>query len=126
LHLKFAENRLEELEALRAEGKDVSDLAADLEDELNAAENEALTAQALGKDADALLAHVQAMFDKHIAVLQDVYGKVPDQAKDAIQKVIEKAKQHEANIGRGHHGKPEDAGKPTSSQGRNGDGPGRP
>jgi Domain of unknown function (DUF5667) len=126
LHLQFAQTRLEELQTLRAEGRDVSDLAADLEDELNAAENEALEAQALGRDVDALLAHVQAMFDKHISVLQDVLNRVPDQAKDAIQKVIDKAKEHEANVGHPtDHGKPEDAGKPTSAPGKSGDAPGR-
>jgi len=127
LHLQFAENRLEELQALRAQGEDVSALTQDLEEELEGAEHDALNAQALGRDVDALLAHVQAMFDKHIGVLTGVLDQVgSDQARDAIQRAIDRANEHQANVrGKSGEHKPEDPGKPTDAGSRGGT-PGKP
>lgn len=128
-HLQFAQVRLEEIQALRAAGLDVTDTVAALEEELEGAEEDALHAKALGQDADALLAHVQEMIAKHIAVLERVMGKVANEkAQDAIQDAINKAKEHEAKVQKGRSGepgRPDDAGKPTSNPGRGGNAPGR-
>jgi hypothetical protein len=133
LHLKFAEHRLQELAALAASGKDTSEVAADLVAELEGAESDALHANALGHDADALLAKVQAMISKHVAILTDVLEKVPDQAKDAIQHAIDNAEKAQAKVqhGRGQgggKGKGRDGGqgKPSSTPARRGSSPGRP
>ena len=124
LHLQFAEERLEEVEALIAAHKDLSSTLDALDDELNAAESDALTAQALGRDADALLAHVQDMIAKHLTVLNGVLATVPDQAKDAIQRAIDNAGkaaakvQHGREQNSGEHGRPPTPpakGKPDSS-----------
>ena len=128
-HLEFAGNRLQEIQALRAAGLDVTDTVAALEEELEGAEEDALHAKALGQDAEALLAHVQEMISKHIAVLERVLGKVgSEQAQEAIQRAIDRAKEHEAKVQRGRsgdRGKPDGAGKPTSNPGRGGNAPGR-
>lgn len=128
LHLQFAQERLDEIAALRAAGEDASGLVDDLEEELNAAEHDALNAQALGRDVEALLAHVQAMFDKHIGVLTGVLEKVgSDQAKEAIQRAIDRANEHKANVrGKSGEHKPEDPGKPTENPGKSGGTQGRP
>ena len=128
LHLQFAENRAGEVTDLLASGRIASEAAEALEEELEAAKADALSAQALGRDVDALLAHVQAMFDKHIGVLTGVLDQVGSQkAKDAIQRAIDRAKEHQANV-RGKSGdhKPEDPGKPTEAPGNRGSAPGRP
>ena len=114
LHLQFAQERLNEIEALIAAGRDASDTVDAFDNELNGAEEDALHAQALGKDAGALLAHVQEMIAKHLAVLNEVLAKVPDQAKDAIQRAIDNANKAADKVqhGRtdhpdsGQHGKP--------------------
>jgi ABC-type transporter Mla subunit MlaD len=125
LHLQFANNRLQEVAALTLAGKNPEALADDLEAELDAAEHDALQAQGLGKDAEAILAHVQAMISKHVTVLTNVLDKVPDQAKDAIQHAIDNAEKAQAKVqhGRqnGNSGK-----KPSSSPGRQRSSPGRP
>jgi hypothetical protein len=129
LHIKFAENRLQELAAMALAGKDTSEVVEDLQQELEGAEIDALHAQALGLDADALLAKVQAMISKHVAILTDVLAKVPDQAKDAIQRAIDNAEKAQANVQQGRSkpkGPSVDHGKPSSTPPR-GRGPtGRP
>ena len=129
LHLKFAENRLQELAALTLAGKDTSAVVQDLTQELEGAEVDALKAKALGKDADAILAHVQSMISKHIAILTDVLAKVPDQAKDSIQHAIDNASKAQQKVqqGRTTGGQGKDKGsKPTSTPARGRGSPGRP
>ncbi len=128
LHLEFAENRSQEVQELLAAGRSPSEALEALQDELDAAEADALNAQALGRDVDALLAHVQAMFDKHITVLTGVLDQVgSDQAKEAIQRAIDRANDHQANVrGKSGEHKPEEPGKPTGSPGKSGDAPGKP
>ncbi len=123
LHLQFASTRAQEVQELLAAGRSPSKALEALEDELAAAEEEALNGRALGRDVDALLAHVQAMYDKHIAVLTGVLDQVgSDQAKAAIQRAIDRANEHKANV---HKGKPDDPGKP-GDPGNSGGAPGRP
>ncbi|MFY9585869.1 MAG: DUF5667 domain-containing protein, partial [Actinomycetota bacterium] len=128
LHLQFAENRAQEVADLLAAGRSPSSALEALENELEGAEADALHAQALGRDVDALLAHVQAMFDKHIGVLSGVLDQVgSDQAKDAIQRAIDRANEHKANVrGKSGEHKPEDPGKPTDAPSRSGGTRGKP
>ena len=123
LQLQFAATRLSEIQALLAAGRDTSEAIDGLENALSGAEEEALHAVALGKDADALLAHVQEMISKHIAVLEGVLEKVPDQAKDAIEHAIENANKAKANVQKGQ-GKPDDVGPPSEPPGNSGNAPG--
>jgi hypothetical protein len=120
LQLRFANTRLDEVQALLAAGEDAGAAIEGLEDALEGAEEEALHAVALGRDADALLAHVQEMIAKHIAVLTDVLAKVPDQAKDAIQKAIDNAEKAKSKVQHGKNnppGKPDDVGPPDAPPG---------
>ena len=129
LHLQFANNRLQEVAALTLAGKNPQALADDLEAELDAAEHDALQAQALGKDADAILTHVQDMILKHLTVLTDLLGKVPDQAKDAIQHAIDNAQNAQENVQHGRNAGPNKGNsgkKPTSTPGKQRSSPGRP
>lgn len=127
LHLQFADTRLHEVSALVLAGKDPSELVDDLEGELTGAEQDALHALALGRDSEALLAHVREMIAKHIAVLNGVLAKVPDQAKDSIQHAIDNAENADANVqhrrnnaGQGKSNKPADpgSGKPATPPAR--------
>src|SRR5687767_15440835 len=59
LHLQFASTRAQEVQELLAAGRSPSKTIQALEEELEAAEADALNAQALGRDVDALLAHVE-------------------------------------------------------------------
>jgi uncharacterized protein DUF5667 len=129
LHLQFADERLDEVATLVVSGRDASELIDDLEAELNGAEQDALAAVALGRDAEELLAHVRAMIAKHIEVLNDVLGRVPGQAKDAIQHAIDNAKKADSNVLHGRNpgtgNKPSDPGdqKPTAPPGKGGNAP---
>lgn len=128
LHLQFAATRLSEIETVVAASGDPTEAVDGLEDALGGAEEEALQAVALGRDADALLAHVQQMIAKHIAVLSKVLAKVPDQAKDAIQHAIDNAEKAKAKVQQGKDkakGKPDDAGPPASPPGKSGNAPGQ-
>ena len=127
LHLQFAQKRLDEVEALAAAGKDPGDAAQAFDDELNRAEEDALQAVAVGQDADALLAHVQEMIAKHLDVLNGVLGRVPDQAKDAIQRAIDNARKAEAKVQHGrqqprdnNRGGNPDHGRPSTAPGKDG------
>lgn len=125
LQLRLASIRMSEVRALVAAGGDPSQAIDGLDDALEGAELDALDAIALGVDSDALLAHVQEMISKHIAVLNDVLAKVPDQAKDAIQHAIDNAEKAKANVQQGKDkskGKPA-GGPPTTPPGKGGDPP---
>jgi uncharacterized protein DUF5667 len=123
LRLRFAATRLDEIKALIAAGRDPATLLDDLDEELSAAEGEALGGVALGRSSAELLAHVQHMISKHIAVLTDVLGKVPAQAQDAIQRAIDNAEKSQQNVQQGREAK--EKGKPSTPPGRSGSAPGR-
>jgi hypothetical protein len=125
LQLQHASIRLSEVEALIAAGGDPSEAIQGLEDALDGAELDALRAIALGKDSDALLAHVQEMISKHISALNEVLAKVPDQAKDAIQKAIDNAEKAKANVQQGKENSEGNrgGGPPTTPPGNSGNAP---
>lgn len=124
LQLQLASIRLSEVEALVAAGGDPSEAVDGLGDALDGAELDALNAIALGKDTAALLAHVQDMISKHIAVLNEVLAKVPDQAKDAIQRAIDNAEKAKANVQHGKSKANPGGGPPTTPPGNGGNPPG--
>lgn len=123
LHLQFAQARLNELTQLITDGRDAGDTLEAMSGELIAAEQDARHAVALGRDADALLAHVQEMIANHIYVLNGVLERVPEQAQDAIRRAIDNANKAKDKV---QHGRPPGSGKPTSAPGGRGNAPGRP
>lgn len=89
--LKIAERRLNEAQALVQKGK--SDVAAktvekyqDLSDRINKRMEDAV---AKGRDLSEVRDAVIEARSKHIQILERVLERIPGQAKDAIQKVIE-------------------------------------
>lgn len=91
-YLDQAERRLSEAKALADKGEaDLAEKATQAyEDTLAKAEDKAKGLSIAG-DRDALLQHIADMTAKHTAVLRQVLLKVPEQAKEAIQKVIDKS-----------------------------------
>lgn len=88
--LQIASERISELKAMVDKGKPefVEKLKEDYEEELNEAESDMEAARALGKNVTLLAEHVANATSKHIAVLERVLDKVPDQAKSAILHAI--------------------------------------
>jgi len=89
--LNLSEKRLAEANALVAKGKpEVAEKAVvRYQEQLNRALTKAEEAKAKGLDTDEVLAKVSEATLKHQAVLADVYEKVPEQAKSAIQRAMQ-------------------------------------
>jgi spore coat protein CotF len=143
VHLNHAQERLAEVKALVEENKieDVEDTLEDYQEEMEEASNEINEAQGIGQNVSALVKEINESIDKHVAILQLVVDKVPEQAKEAIQRNIDRAiannERHRVKIAAreerkqgfeignksegvppytkdksNHTGKPEDVGKP--------------
>ncbi len=131
LHLAFAQRRLGELSVLlerQRAGEDV-DVAAAMRayrEEVANVESDAARV-ALGADFDALLAQILQNLQKHVDQLTHLRDtKVPEQAREAIQRAIDNAQKAEEHIGRGRAknlGRP--GGAPSGSPGNGGTAPGR-
>lgn len=89
--LNLSEKRLAEAEALADKNKsEMAERAVErYQEQLNLALAKAEEAKAEGLDADEVLAKVSEATLKHQAVLAEVYEKVPEQAKEAIQQAME-------------------------------------
>ena len=89
--LNLSEKRLAEAEALADKNKsEMAERAVErYQEQLNLALAKAEEAKAEGLDADEDLAKVSEATLKHQAVLAEVYEKVPEQAKEAIQQAME-------------------------------------
>lgn len=89
--LNLSEKRLAEANALVAKGKpEVAEKAVvRYQEQLNRALTKVEEAKAKGLDTDEILARVSKATLKHQAVLADVYEKVPEQAKSAIQRAMQ-------------------------------------
>jgi hypothetical protein len=99
LHLKFADERLAELNKVVEKNKTkyFEKLAKDEEQEIEKAQEELQKATALGQNTTLLSQHVAAMTYKHIIVLQRVLEKVPEQARDSILHAINVSQNGYAN-----------------------------
>jgi hypothetical protein len=127
LHLEFAERRLEELQsllALRRAGQnvDIGAAMAAYEQEISHVQD-AVAADALGRDLQTLLGNVQDELSKHLTVLNQLYNDgVPQQARDAIQAAIDRAQTAQDNVmqGRINGGKPAStpSGRPSVAPGK--------
>ena len=89
--LNLSEKRLAEANALVAKGKtEIAEKAIGrYQEHLNSALTKAEEAKAKGLDAEEVLAKVAEATLKHQAVLADVYERVPEQAKSAIQRAMQ-------------------------------------
>jgi hypothetical protein len=89
--LNLSEKRLAEARALVVKGKpEVAEKAVGrYQEQLNRALAKAEEAKAKGLDTDEVLAKVSEATLKHQAVLADVYERVPEQAKAAIQRAMQ-------------------------------------
>lgn len=89
--LNLSEKRLAEAEALADKNKlEMAERAVErYQEQLNLALSKAKEAKTKGLDADEVLAKVSEATLKHQAVLAEVYEKVPEQAKSAIQRAME-------------------------------------
>ncbi len=106
LRLQFASERLKEAQATFDKG-DTTDGEEALNEygtEISAAAQ--LVGGAGGADQDALATLLQTAQGVHQTVLTQLLDKVPDQAKEAIQKAIDAS---------GNSGKPENVGKPDQT-----------
>jgi len=90
LHLRYAAERLAELDAMVQKNKTkyYNNLAREQEQEITRAQEELQKATALGKNTTLLAEHVANMTSKHILVLQKVWENAPEQAKDSIMHAI--------------------------------------
>lgn len=91
LHVKFAEERLAELEEVVDKGKTkhIQGLTEDYNEELEKAEQKMNKAAEKGEHTAEVAAHVAEMTYKHVAVLERVLEKAPEQAREHIQHAIQ-------------------------------------
>jgi len=122
--LGLAQKRIDEITDAVSAKKDPSAAVAGLEDALDGAQRDALRAVALGTSGDALLAHVQEMIAKHVAVLRSVLDRVPAQARDAILRAIANAQKAVDKVQHGRDAN-QPQGPPSTPPGRSGTPPGR-
>ncbi len=94
----FAEERLAEAKELSSKNnyKHIDKLMEDYEENINNADVEIERARGIGEDVSSLVKQIEVSTEKHIYVLELVKNKVPDQAKDAIENVLNKAKERQA------------------------------
>lgn len=94
LHAEHAGERLEDVKAMVSKGRHefTADLLKDYEKSLKMSVDEINKAQTDGRDVSKALSAVEKATMKHTEVLNDLLGKVPEQAKPAIRHAIEVSK----------------------------------
>lgn len=101
-HLLLAERRIAEANALAEKGKpEVAERALERHrEQLNRALEKAEQAKQKGIDADEVLIKISQATLRHQAVLAEVYEKVPEEARPAIERAMEQgARGHEEAFG---------------------------
>jgi len=90
IHFRIAEKRLLKAQekALGNESEAVESLVADYEERINKSSEVVEIAKALGKDTTDIEQIVAEATYTHIEILSEVYEKVPEQAKLAIEKAL--------------------------------------
>jgi len=89
--INLAETRLAEAKALaeRGDSKRVDNAVKDYQDDLDNALKKAESAKTKGYKTDDLLTKISDATARHQAVLERVYEKVPEQAREAIKRAME-------------------------------------
>jgi hypothetical protein len=90
LHLEFAAERIAETKAMVDKGKPeyIPDLTEDYEVSINKSQEIAEIAQRLGRNVTKINELVALATSAHLEVLEEVYRKVPEQAKPALQRAM--------------------------------------
>ncbi|MDI6655674.1 MAG: DUF5667 domain-containing protein, partial [Candidatus Hydrothermarchaeota archaeon] len=89
-HLEFAAERIAETKAMADKGKPeyIPDLTEEYEVSINKSQEIAEIAQGLGKNVTKVNELVALATSVHLEVLEEVYMKVPEQAKPALQRAM--------------------------------------
>lgn len=100
LHLKFASERIAEVKVMinKKKEKHVNKTLEDYEEELNKTNEEVEKARGIGQNVSNIVKQINVSTEKHIAVLNLVLEKVPEQAKPAIQRAINNSERIKAKI----------------------------
>ncbi len=100
LKYRLAQLRLSEAEAMAKLGRAAiaENILKEYENSLNELEADQNSLSAAGKDVSSIAGLVGNGTYKHILVLQKVYNKVPDSAKTAIKKVLERSMERHEKI----------------------------
>lgn len=90
-HLGYAEERLAELKAMTDKGETEysDDLAEEYDENIEEANEIAITAELLREDKTKLTELIALATSKHLSVLDRIKDKVPEQAKESIMKAKE-------------------------------------
>jgi hypothetical protein len=88
LEVNIMDERVKELEASRDENQ-IRLAIKECREQLNRALTKAEEAKAKGLNTDEVFAKVSEVTLKHLSVLADVYGRVPEQAKPAIEQALQ-------------------------------------
>lgn len=90
LHLEFAAERIAETKAMADKGRPeyIPDLTEEYEVSINKSQEIAETAQRLDRDVTKVNELVAIATSVHLEVLEEVYKKVPEQAKPALQRAM--------------------------------------
>ncbi len=92
--LKYAEERLAEAEAMANENKaeKATKATENYQEQLNMIQNRIQEAKQKGKSVEEVSSRVAQATSNHLAVLEDVLQKVPEEAKPAIERARERSK----------------------------------
>lgn len=95
LHLKFAGERLAEAEKMNLKNKEKhrEEAMEKYEEGMDAAVEAVDKAQGIGQDVSEIVKEINVSTARHIAVLELVMAKVPEQAKISIERNINKSKE---------------------------------
>lgn len=98
VHLAHAEERIAELQEMIQKNKTkyTQKLLQDRENSLTKAQEEIQKVEQKGKDVSELAAKVEEVTSKHLAILTSLLEKVPEQAREHIQNAIEKSSRSKA------------------------------
>jgi len=98
LHLQFAGERLAEAKAIADKGKPeyVPDLVGEYEGNVGKSLELVATAKQAGKNMTKVLELVAIATSIHLVVLEEVYEKVPEVAKPAIERAMQKSTERQA------------------------------
>jgi hypothetical protein len=91
VHTRHADRRMEEIQSLSEQGRPehIDDLGNRYANSMNNASTEIDRARNQGRDVNQALANVERSTAKHTEVLTGVHGRVPEQARPAIERAID-------------------------------------
>ncbi len=121
VHLAIADEKLNEIEKLEARGKSADKIVAAaerLEKNQEKAIKKLEKAQSEGKDVTTIVLRLQSNLERQQSVLAGVLEKVPEQAREAIQRAMENSQRgliKAQEMQTKEKGKPDNVGKPEEA-----------